>query len=66
MLAAVRAQAEIGQFDGQMENADVAKKSFALFQKHLPDALKMGGAEMSKHIAESAEQLAKLGSEMRF
>jgi hypothetical protein len=65
VVAALRAKVDMGHGEGEDFNADVAAKSFSLFQRYLPESLKMGNEQMAKHFEEEAAQLARFSSELR-
>lgn len=67
VLASLRAKMDldIKAGDGLDLNADVAAKSFALFEKYLPATLEAGASQFGRHLQVHAEHLGQLAGEFK-
>lgn len=65
VLAVLRAKAELDNVIDEKMNDDIAKKSFAMFEKILPSTLQNGALQYGQQLQMQAEQLVKLAAEFK-
>lgn len=65
VLAALRAKDDLDKDHGSVWNADVSKKSFALFEQHLPETLSLGITHFGRKLQHDAEELGSLVTDFK-
>jgi hypothetical protein len=65
VLAAMQADADSGIDDSVTFNADIADKTFGLFQKRLPEAMKFGATQFAETLQAQTKHLNELTESLR-